>query len=434
MNKSKNENTPLSAQAIEKTYVDALERARNQLMIQSLGEGGKSSSDGSTLQDDALLAIVDAHVRGAESRLRVRTELPSRLQRTIVGRIGPLRRLILRLYELAFREQRSVGHAFIGAWRDFLRSYKHRQSALDKRLRQYDDKVLALQSMLDAVQDEHREEITALRRELSEQLQLVREGSLASKQLSGKVSETTVVPTDAIDVPSDGVVNLQSKRNGGPTGLDAYYLDFENEYRGSRELVRSHLEQDYRPQLDAANIGATARALDIGCGRGEWLNLLVEWGLDARGIDLNPVMAAYCRRMGLDVQTGDGIAKLAEAADESLDLVSAMHVIEHLSFEQMVEFFDQAKRILRPGGLLIVETPNPENLIVGSCNFWNDPTHRQPLPPEATRFLLQSRGFSEVSIARLHPRGEVPAEATGGMRELFERLYIGQDYALIARR
>lgn len=95
-----------------------------------------------------------------------------------------------------------------------------------------------------------------------------------------------------------------------------------------------------------------------------------------------------------------------------------------------------ARHALRPGGLLILETPNPENFIVGSCNFYNDPTHLNPLPPEPTRFRVLSHGFASVDIRRLHPRGTVDYDALppGIPAELLERLFVGQDYALVARR
>ena len=216
--------------------------------------------------------------------------------------------------------------------------------------------------------------------------------------------------------------------------LDAFYTSFEFAFRGTEDDIRGRVAV-YLPYMQAAS-SATAGALvlDVGCGRGEWLELLRANGHPARGVDSNRSMVGHCRARGLDVVESDAIGYLRELEPGSLGAVTGFHVIEHLPFASLVDLLDEVRRVLKPGGVAIFETPNPENLIVGACNFWYDPTHVRPLPPEPMRFVLQARGFGRVEILRLHPRSDAPQAAAGNALEaaLVERLYGPQDYALIA--
>jgi SAM-dependent methyltransferase len=218
---------------------------------------------------------------------------------------------------------------------------------------------------------------------------------------------------------------------------DAFYVAFEDRFRGTREDIKQRVSI-YLPIVRAAGAGvAEAPVLDVGCGRGEWLELLREEQLRARGVDVNPVAVAGCRARGLDVVATDALDCLRDLPHESLGAISAIHVIEHLPFAQLVELFAEARRVLRPGGVAIFETPNPENLVVGACNFYYDPTHERPLPPEPFRFILESHGFERVEIMRLHPDTHpvdlsfLPAELAA---VLAQRLFGPQDYALVGYR
>ena len=149
------------------------------------------------------------------------------------------------------------------------------------------------------------------------------------------------------------------------------------------------------------------RVLDLGPGRGEWLAVLAEVGVPAVGVDDNAAMVEHLRGRGLDVVLGDAAAHLAAVPDGSLDAVTAFHVVEHLDLEALLTLLAQSRRVLRPGGLLVLETPNPANLVMGACNFYLDPTHRSPVPPARLRFLAAASGFTGIRTWELHPKEDV---------------------------
>ncbi|MEA3299547.1 MAG: methyltransferase domain-containing protein [Pseudomonadota bacterium] len=214
-----------------------------------------------------------------------------------------------------------------------------------------------------------------------------------------------------------------------------FYLAFETHFRGPDALIRERLAfylPVIRERLPAAL--ASLPALDIGCGRGEWLAMLREAGYQPVGIDLNRRNVETCAAKGLDAHQADGIDWLRALAGESVALISAFHVIEHLSLGQLNSLLVEALRVLKPGGLVIFETPNPENLITAAHHFYTDPTHRNPLPPTLVEFLLDYRGFADIRTHRLHPLGKLPAADDELARQWGALLHGPQDYAVIARK
>ncbi|ELP55888.1 methyltransferase domain protein [Microcystis aeruginosa TAIHU98] len=217
--------------------------------------------------------------------------------------------------------------------------------------------------------------------------------------------------------------------------LDAFYFAFEERFRGSREEINERLEV-YLPRLREAQIAPVdSLILDLGCGRGEWLELLRDNGYRSRGIDLNRVVIEQCQSRGLEVVEGDVIAYLQSMPDESVAVITGFHIIEHLPFEILVKLLNEAFRVLRHRGLVIFETPNPANVLVGSCNFYFDPTHRNPLPSLMTQFLVQYCGFAEVEILNLNPSDGFKADEVNELDELskqFNQYFYGpMDYAVI---
>jgi SAM-dependent methyltransferase len=162
--------------------------------------------------------------------------------------------------------------------------------------------------------------------------------------------------------------------------------------------------------------------------------LLQEEGLQAQGVDLNRVLLEGCRARGLAVTEGEAIAYFSTLPPSSLGAVTGFHVIEHLPLDALIRLLDEAVRVLKPGGVAIFETPNPENVLVGSCNFYLDPTHRNPLPSAMVKFLVETRGLCRVEVMNLHPYPQSYGVETGGLavaQRFNEYFYGPQDYAVV---
>jgi SAM-dependent methyltransferase len=180
-----------------------------------------------------------------------------------------------------------------------------------------------------------------------------------------------------------------------------FYRAFEERFRGERADIKGRMSI-YQPFLDAlrAHFGS-ASAIDLGCGRGEWLEVLRDAGWPGHGVDLDQAMLAACRDAGLDAVRGDALETLRGLPEASQGLVSAFHLVEHLPFEALHDLVRESLRVLKPGGLLLIETPNPENIVVGASRFYMDPTHIRPLPPPLLAFVADYYGFEAVKVLRV---------------------------------
>jgi SAM-dependent methyltransferase len=217
--------------------------------------------------------------------------------------------------------------------------------------------------------------------------------------------------------------------------LEALYVALEDRFRGDRSIIGARLSR-YLPTMQGVPpVQAGGLVLDIGCGRGEWLTLLGQTGIRARGLDLSRAMVALCTDAGLDVVQGDAVGHLRTLPDGSLAAVTAFHVVEHLRFQNLLDLLDEVHRVLAPGGLLVLETPNPENLVVGACMFHLDPTHQAPLPPELLRFLAINRGFARARVVRTEDDlDESRPEQTLAPTEVNDWFRAPPDYALLASK
>jgi SAM-dependent methyltransferase len=282
------------------------------------------------------------------------------------------------------------------------------------------------QRKLEAYLSVRQQQLADQLRQVSERLQLARAEVARLEKRPASLIEDGGEPV----AESEAVQPLHVPVDEARHHLDAFYAAFEDQFRGRREEIKERLKV-YLPVLSEA--GIKGGVLDIGCGRGEWLELLRDVGVEARGVDLNRVMLDECRRLGLEVAEGDALTYLRGLPDESLQAATSFHLIEHLPFETLVMLVDEIQRALRPGGLLIFETPNPKNLVVGASSFYSDPTHRHPVFPETIQFILSNRGFSNVHLKYLNAveednpfRGE-----DQGSQALRDWLYGPRDFAVI---
>src|SRR6266850_2012392 len=212
--------------------------------------------------------------------------------------------------------------------------------------------------------------------------------------------------------------------------LDALYADLEDNFRGTYEEIKERC-RTYLPEIKSLNTASDLPIVDLGCGRGEWLELLKEEGYKALGVDTNQVLLDRCRARGLEVIDNDALKYLRGLPDNSLSAITGFHIIEHLQIAVLISLLDEIVRVLLPGGLVIFETPNPENVLVGSNFFYFDPTHRNPVPSLLVKFLLESRGFDRIEVMNLHAWDQA---RIGGKNELtarFNELFYGpMDYAI----
>ncbi|OSS42403.1 hypothetical protein DESAMIL20_1956 [Desulfurella amilsii] len=215
---------------------------------------------------------------------------------------------------------------------------------------------------------------------------------------------------------------------------DNFYRAFEDKHRGSREVIKERLTV-YLPFIEPfKNIYSTEelKVLDLGCGRGEWIELVSENAFIGLGVDIDDGMLQACKILNLNVIHSDALEFLQKSQDESFVAVSGFHIAEHLPFDMLQNLVKEALRVLKPGGLLILETPNPENIMVATTNFWLDPTHIRPLPPLLLLFLTEYYGFAKSKILRLQEDKNI---RNPEFASLLQVLYSSSpDYAIIAQK
>jgi SAM-dependent methyltransferase len=227
---------------------------------------------------------------------------------------------------------------------------------------------------------------------------------------------------------------LRAKIDGSGSRFAGLYADFVDRFRGSADEVTAKLAV-YLPDVRRLVGASGGGVVDVGSGRGEWLALLSEAGIAGSGVDSNRAFVEASHARGLDVVHGDAVAHLRSLPPGSVDIVTAFHVIEHLDVEELLALLAAAGHALRPGGCVLLETPNPSNLRMAACDFYNDPTHRSPLPPALTEYLVSASGFAEVEVRPVNPSrsGFLSAgNCYSQVEQLVEHtLYGPQDYAVL---
>jgi O-antigen chain-terminating methyltransferase len=217
---------------------------------------------------------------------------------------------------------------------------------------------------------------------------------------------------------------------------DALYIALEDAFRGDPIVIRARQHQ-YVPYVQNV-VTRASPLLDIGCGRGEWLNILKDSNIPATGIDTNAASVQECSAQGLNVLHADAISYLSDAKEKSLGAITLFQVLEHLPFPTMVHLLRLALRALVPGGVLIAEVPNSETLSVGASTFWIDPTHERPLFPGLLEFLATEVGYTSVEGVYSSPLAPEPdfSELAPHVREpllaMHRQLNGNGDFAIIA--
>jgi SAM-dependent methyltransferase len=297
-------------------------------------------------------------------------------------------------------------------------------AALEARSTGVDERVTAEVAAREGVQRDVRSlaERLAESRDRLERLQL--ESRLARLERARRTVATTA-PQEVAAAPPPPV--------GATLSFD--YETFEARFR-PEESVRGR-QKTYVELLDGRS-----RVVDLGCGRGELVALLNESGVPAYGVEIDPDFVELLREKGIEVVTEDAVAHLAGLEAGAVDGIVGSHLIEHLLATSVARLVSLAAEKLADGGILILETPNPESVVAGSVNFHRDLTHVRPIHPDTLAFLCESAGFSDVEVRRLSPVPEdqrLPAPVSDDrlteiVQRLNELLYGYQDYTVIARK
>jgi O-antigen chain-terminating methyltransferase len=174
--------------------------------------------------------------------------------------------------------------------------------------------------------------------------------------------------------------------------------------------------------------------IDLGCGRGEFLDVLADQGVRATGVDMSEDMADFCRDRGHQVELADAFEYLDRLSDESVDGIFAAQLIEHFRPEQVFELVNLCGRKLKPNGIFLVETVNPHCPAAMSL-FYLDPTHIRPVPPEMLEFALEQGCFHIESLRFSAPLpGHGAREVLEVRSERPDEIALYQDYAVVATR
>lgn len=293
--------------------------------------------------------------------------------------------------------------------------------------------------------------------DLSQKVSLTQQTTLLLKReverliASGVSPAATATPLEGVAATPAGPMPPAAAR--ARADLNSYkYVGFEDRFRGSQADIRARLT-DYVPLFSGER-----RVIDLGCGRGELLDLFRSAGVPAHGIDINASMVQVCRERGLSAETGDALRVLAEYDDNSLGGLIAIQVVEHLEPDYLLDLIDVAFEKLAPGAPLVFETINPACWVAFFESYLRDVTHRWPLHPETLQYFVQASGFSSATIQyrspvaesdRLHHIPTLPPRdgeehnpllvdlvdiVNSHADKLNARLFTSMDYALIARK
>ena len=364
---------------------------------EALGERAEALSAHVDRRVDELLEVRDIRARWSQWHVEWETKLNDIEQRFFrnVAELNGAFQHRATLLEASLRDTTKLQHA------DFLAAMERGTLETQKRL--WGDLEAFQKRVWDDFQRLHGE----FERQVRAELRLIRLRAALPQQALPPAAAPTEPPAAA--PPID-------------------WLHFADRFRGLEEHVREG-QRFYLPHFAGCR-----DVLDIGCGRGEFLELLKEAGIPARGIDLSAESVALCRSKGLDAEVADLFSYLDALPDGALDGIFCAHVIEHLPPTRLPEMLRLACAKLGAGGLLALETPNPECLAILASHFYIDPTHQHPVPPRLVQFYLEEFGMGQIQILRLAPAADTMPALNSLPPDVRDAFFGALDYALLSRK
>lgn len=220
--------------------------------------------------------------------------------------------------------------------------------------------------------------------------------------------------------------------------LDYFYLRYNEELmKDSREIVMeraktylSHIDKFIKKDRKENLV-----MIDLGCGEGEFIELLNKEGYPIYGVDSNSAVVSKMKKsnLNLNIIEENAMDHLKKLGDNSVDYISAFHMVEHLEFLELILLLKECKRVLKIDGLLILETPNPQNILISSYYFNLDPTHKKPIPPELLKFYVEESGFTVKDLMLLRPLDFCDYDYNNGLlKDIVFRFNMEQAYSIVA--
>ena len=255
-----------------------------------------------------------------------------------------------------------------------------------------------------------------------------------NRLVAGALQELAARPAPEFGARLDRIERELETRQRDEVAANLHSVYFQARFSGDEPVIRAQSERFLEL------FRGRRRVLDLGSGRGTFLELAREHGIGAYGVDLDRRMVEEARSRGLEAVESDALAHLRGLDDRSIDGLYARHVAEHVLPGELVEILRELRRVLSAGAPVVMVTPNVATLTVGAHTFWLDPSHRRPLPPELFRFYLEVEGFSAVEVRTFEPSElrlseDVPDGAQlDNVRLLNETLFGHRDYAVIGRQ
>ena len=410
-----------------------------------------------TAVDQALPRLADTVLAGRAPRVdappqaRAHADILSPAPRMPTGWRGRLAGFVWRIVAQVFERQQAFNLAVA---EDLDRAGAARRESAQEledalaALRQHVDTFVAFDSRLIQYLQQITPFVDTKMRVVEQSLEELRMATTAAqrsavaarRELDRLATPGQVAQAGAAAQPTPAV---QEPRGGARA---AGYVGFEDLFRGTPEEITAR-QRDYADRFAGAS-----DVIDLGCGRGEFLDLLRERGVTGRGIDANAEMAEVCRARGLDVRHGDALAYLESLPDDSVGGLVALQVVEHLEPDYLVRLIETAHAKLRPGSLIVLETINAACWVAFFESYIRDITHVRPLHPDTLKFLVVAAGFERVDVhfrspiaenGRLQavavaelagPLADIARVMNGNVERLNARLFTHLDYAVIGAK